>query len=149
MCPQLLFGLLFIVLFFYLYLCSLSFLAFHISFLSSPCVGTLWHFSLFFGALQSAPRGAIPLTPLQPPVREQFSHSGENDTAVFSPGDAHHQIPRDHQYVFYQRDDILARGETTRFCTHLQTLDLWCACVCSRDFVFSRKGGSVAFSIPS
>lgn len=96
------------------------FFPFHVSFLSFPC----WTFSLFSGALQSAAWGAISLTPLQPYFREQFGHRGENDATVFSPGDAHRQIPRHHQYVFYQRDDIIARGETTRFCTHPQASGL-------------------------
>lgn len=136
--------------FFFHYLFFVSppplFLPFHLSFLSFPmCWKTLWTFSLFPGALQSAARGPISLTPLQPPVREQFGHSGEDVAAVFSPGDAHHQVPRHHQYVFYQRDDVIARGESTRFCSHLQTSHFFYFIL----FLFSRKGESAAFSIPS
>lgn len=122
------------------------FLPFHVSLLSFPiCWKTLWTFSLFPGALQSAARGPISLTALQPPVREQLGDSGEDVAAVFSPGDAHHQIPRHHQHVFYQRDHVIARGESTRFCSHLQTWDLFYFILC----VFSRKGESAAFCIPS
>lgn len=122
------------------------FLPFHVSLLSFPmCWKTLWTFSLFPGALQSAARGPIPLAPLQPPVRDQFGDGGEDVAAVFSPGDAHHQIPRHHQHVFYQRDHVLARGESTRFSSHPQTSDFFYFILC----VFSRKGESAAFSIPS